>query len=97
MLAFTFPPSGPTQATGAPFPGVRNGRWLSTVTLICEAEAPFTQFSTNSAGVPLAADGDFQIDDVLTPAPPADCASPVLLIRTTVGGGWFAAGIPKLN
>jgi hypothetical protein len=39
------------------------------------------------------------IDDVLTPAPPADCTSPVLLIRTTDGGTWFAAGIPipKLN
>jgi hypothetical protein len=64
-------------------------------TLICEAVAPFTQFSTNLAGVPLAADGDFQINDVLTPAPPADCASPVLLIRVTVGGSWFAAGIPQ--
>jgi hypothetical protein len=58
---------------------------------------PFTQHSTNLAGVPLTANGDFQIDDVLAPAPPADCASPVLLIRTTVGGTWFAAGIPKLD
>jgi hypothetical protein len=74
-----------------------NGNASVFATLICEAEAPFTQFSTNSAGVPLAADGDFQIDDVLTPAPPADCASPVLLIRTTAGGTWFAAGIPKLD
>ena len=74
-----------------------NGNASVLATLICEAEAPFTQFSTNSAGVPLAADGDFRIDDVLTPAPPADCASPVLLIRTTAGGTWFAAGIPKLD
>jgi hypothetical protein len=72
-----------------------NGGASVFATLICETAAPFTQFSTNSAGVPLAADGDFQINDVLTPAPPADCASPVLLIRTTVGGSWFAAGIPS--
>ena len=45
--------------------------------------------------VPLAANGDFQIDDVLVPAPPADCVSPVLLIRETVHGTWFAAGIPS--
>jgi len=38
MLAFTFPPSGPAQATGAPFAGVRNGGWLSTVTLISFGE-----------------------------------------------------------
>jgi hypothetical protein len=38
MLAFTFPPSGPIQPTGAPFAGVRNGGWLSTVTLISFGE-----------------------------------------------------------
>ena len=73
-----------------------NGNASVFATLICETESPFTQFSTNSAGVPLAANGDFNIDDVLTPVPPADCASPVLLIRTTGSGAWFAAGIPKL-
>jgi hypothetical protein len=36
--------------------------------------------------------GDFEIDDVLTPAP-SDCASPVLLNRN-VAGTWFASGIP---
>jgi hypothetical protein len=74
-----------------------NGGASVFATLICEDAAPFTQFSTNLAGVPLAANGDFAIDDMLTPAPPADCTSPVLLIRTTDGGTWFAAGIPKLN
>jgi len=64
-------------------------------TLICEAAAPFVQRSTNVAGVPLDANGDFRIDDVLNPAP-SDCASPVLLIRNT-GGVWFAAGIPKFD
>jgi len=28
---------------------------------------------------------------------PAVCASPVLLIRTSSNGTWFAAGIPKLG
>jgi hypothetical protein len=65
-------------------------------TLICEAVAPFTEHSTNGAGVPLEADGDFRIEDVLVPAPPADCKSPVLLIRNAEPNPvWFAAGIPK--
>ena len=66
-------------------------------TLICEATAPFTERSTDIAGVPLAANGDFKIDDVLTPIPPADCASPMLLIRNSDGLAWFAAGIPELK
>jgi hypothetical protein len=65
-------------------------------TLICEAAAPFTQRSTNLAGVPLAANGDFEIDDVLVPIA-TECASPMLLIRETIGGTWFAFGIPKLG
>ena len=65
-------------------------------TLICERAAPFTEHSTNGAGVPLAPNGDFQIDDVLVPAPPATCDSPVLLIRNSEPNpAWFAAGIPK--
>jgi len=62
-------------------------------TLICEAAAPFVEHSTALTGVPLEANGDFRIDDVLSPAP-SDCASPTLLIRNT-GGVWFAAGIPR--
>jgi hypothetical protein len=61
-------------------------------TLICEAAAPFTL--RNTALVPLEANGDFRIDDVLDPAPLDGCASPVLLIRNG-GGAWFAAGIVK--
>jgi hypothetical protein len=61
-------------------------------TLICEAAAPFTLRNTTVA-VPLEPNGDFRIDDVLTPAP-LDCASPVLLIRNPAGA-WFAAGILK--
>jgi len=74
-----------------------NGNASVFATLICEATPPFTQFSTNITGVPLAANGDFRIDDVLMPAPPAECGSPALLIRVTPSGAWFAAGIPKLD
>ena len=62
-------------------------------TLICEAAAPFTERSTDPEGVPLAANGDFRIDDVLTP--PLDCASPMLLIRNAANLNWFAVGILK--
>ena len=66
-------------------------------TLICETAAPFTERST--AGVPLEPNGDFRINDRISV--PADCASPVLLIRNANANaagvrGWFAAGIPKL-
>ena len=64
--------------------------------LICGAAAPFTVHSTPTTGVPLAANGDFRLDDVLSPAPPVDCVNPVLLIRNP-GGAWFAAGILKLD
>ena len=73
-----------------------NGDASVFATLICEAVAPFTELSTDPAGVALAPNGDFRIDDVLVPAPPADCDSPVLLIRVTAGP-WFAAGIPTTN
>ena len=49
--------------------------------------------SSNSAGVPLEVDGDFRIDDTLSPAPPNPCTSPVLLIRSAGSGSWFAAGM----
>jgi hypothetical protein len=61
-------------------------------TLICDNVAAPTLF--DSQLVPLEANGDFRIDDVLTPAPPAECASPVLLIRNPAGA-WFAAGIVR--
>jgi hypothetical protein len=65
-------------------------------TLICEAVAPFTQHNTTLAGVPLEANGDFRIDDVLSSVP-AVCDSPVLLIRNANNQTWFAAGIRKID
>ena len=64
-------------------------------TLICEPVSPFVERSTDKAGVPLDVNGDFRIDDELDSVPDS-CASPVLLIRNTVGT-WFAAGIPRLS
>ncbi len=64
-------------------------------TLFCGAAATATAHSTTLPGVALQADGDFRIDDFLAPPPPANCDTPVLLIRN-VGGLWFAAGLPQL-
>src|SRR5882762_3777661 len=66
-----------------------NGNASVFATLICEAVAPFTELSTKAVGVPLDPNGDFRIDDVLVPAPPGSCDSPVLLIRVTgANPGW---------
>jgi hypothetical protein len=65
-------------------------------TLFCGSGASTTAHDSPVSGVPLAADGDFAIDDVLSPALPPSCATPVLLIRN-VTGLWFAAGIRKLD
>jgi len=64
-------------------------------TLICGATAPFTEHSSTPTGVPLDPNGNFTIDDVLSPAPSDPCTSPVLLIRNATGSNWFAAGILK--
>lgn len=63
-------------------------------TLICKAEAPFTEHNSELVGVPLDPNGNFSIDDVLLPAP-TTCDSPMLLIRNAANSGWFAAGILK--
>jgi len=49
---------------------------------------------TAAAGIPLEANGDFRIDDQLTPAPMGPCNTATLLI-TNPASRWFAAGIPK--
>ena len=71
-----------------------NGNASVFATLFCANDGN-VQHSTNLAGVPLQGNGDFRIQDSLSPAPPNTCASPVLLIRVTGNGGWFAAGIPR--
>lgn len=63
-------------------------------TLFCASDGN-VQHSSSFAGVPLEVNGDFRIDDTLSPAPPNPCTSPVLLIRSAGSGSWFAAGIPK--
>jgi hypothetical protein len=71
-----------------------NGGQSVFATLFCGAAGSATAFSSNKTGVPLAANGDFAIDDVLSAAPADPCDTPVLLIRTTGGtNAWFAAGI----
>jgi hypothetical protein len=68
-----------------------NGNQKVFATLICGTAV----FSTPVANaVPLEADGDFTIDDVLSPTPPLDCDNQILLIRNFPGQVWFAAGIP---
>jgi hypothetical protein len=67
-------------------------------TLICEPAAPFTLHSTPAPGAALAPNGDFVIDDTLSPPVVGACPSPVLLIRSGAGAQpWFAAGILKLD
>jgi hypothetical protein len=63
-------------------------------TLFCANDGNVAHSST-LAGVPLEVNGDFRIDDTLSPVPPDPCTSPVLLIRSAGSGSWFAAGIPK--
>jgi hypothetical protein len=71
-----------------------NGGQSVFATLFCGPAATATASSSNPAGVALESDGDFTIDDVLSPVPPTPCNTPVLLIRTTGGTQpWFAAGI----
>jgi len=65
-------------------------------TLFCGPANAATAHSSNR--VALDVDGDFRINDVLSPAPPTACDTPELLIRNGAGSGvWFAAGIPDLK
>ena len=71
-----------------------NGNASVFATLFCANDGN-VQHSSNLTGVQLEVNGDFRINDKLSPAPPNTCTSPVLLIRVTGGGAWFAAGIPR--
>ncbi|MBZ5568393.1 MAG: hypothetical protein LAN64_11150 [Acidobacteriia bacterium] len=73
-----------------------NGSQSVHATLFCGPAAAATAHDSTLAGVALEPDGDFRIDDSLSPAPPNPCSTPVLLIRN-VGGVWFAAGIPRVE
>lgn len=75
--------------------GIGTGAGLSVfATLFCGPAASATASSSSATGVALDADGDFSIDDVLSPVPLSPCVDPVLLIRATIGSHpWFAAGI----
>jgi hypothetical protein len=71
-----------------------NGGQSVFATLFCGPASSASASSSNQAGVALESDGDFTIDDVLSPLPPNSCETPVLLIRTAAGAHpWFAAGI----
>lgn len=63
--------------------------------LFCGPAATATAHRSNPAGVALERNGNFHIDDVLSPPPPPTCPQPVLLIVGAENGHWFAAGIPK--
>ena len=71
-----------------------NGNASVFATLFCANDGN-VQHSSNPAGVPLEVNGDFRIDDTLSPVPPNPCTSPVLLVRNAGNGGWFAAGLPQ--
>lgn len=66
-------------------------------TLFCGPRANSSSHNSNIAGVPVQPNGDFHIDDALTPAPPDPCATPVLLIVSATDGHWFAAGFSKID
>jgi hypothetical protein len=70
-----------------------NGGQKVFATLICGGGAFSTPVAT---AVALDDNGDFTIDDILSPFPPSECDNPILLIRsaTIPGSPWFAAGIP---
>jgi hypothetical protein len=63
-------------------------------TLFCSNDGNVPH-NSNVAGVPLEVNGDFRIDDTLSPVPSNPCTSPVLLIRNAGNLAWFAAGIPR--
>ena len=74
--------------------GVGSNASASVVATLFCANDGNVQHSSNLAGVPLEVNGDFRIDDTLSPAPPNPCTSPVLLIRTAGSGGGSPPGFP---
>ena len=85
----------------------RGGVGAVVLTLFCGPADPSAQAFTSPA-VPLDAAGNFRVDatlseDGVNPATmPAACDNPQLLVRgfntnTNLPGGWFAAGIARLD
>lgn len=71
-----------------------NGGQSVFATLFCGPASSASASSSNQVGVAIDPDGDFTIDDVLSPFPSNPCQTPVLLIRTAAGSHtWFAAGV----
>ncbi len=54
-----------------------NGAQSVHAILFCGPAATATAHATPAAGVALAANGDFRIDDTLSPTPPNPCGTPV--------------------
>lgn len=77
---------------GGPSVGTSGGIAVKAKLLCPTSSTAATQH--DSGTVTMEPDGDFRIDDTLTPPPPAECTNGVLLI-TSGGNSWFAAGIPK--
>jgi hypothetical protein len=75
--------------------GTSGGQSVFT-NLFCGPASGGTASSSNMAGVALDADGDFVIDDILSPMLLTPCQTAALLIRTTRGAVILgAAGIPR--
>ncbi len=70
-----------------------NGGQSVEAELFCNTITSSCGTAHTSSLVPLDANGDFQIDDTLSPSVPPTCTNPVLLI-TNGAPRWFAAGIP---
>jgi hypothetical protein len=62
-------------------------------TLSCSSSPNFALSTTTLTGVAVSPNGDFQINDMLTPTPTFPCASPLLLIQSASNSHWFALGI----
>lgn len=78
--------------------GTRGGVTQVAATLFCGTGTGLLQFS--SPAVPIAVNGDFEINAHLNAVPRSPCTNPVLLIRNApplagTPGNWFAAGIPE--
>jgi len=74
-----------------------NGGQKVMALLFCGTPGANGSLGTATAHSSLEMNGDFRIDDFLTPTPPAPCENAVLLIATPGVHHWFAAGIPDLE